>query len=174
MVITESAVPISPKLGEPCAESCSQDAYGASFCWGQPSRRDVGRCYAEDGLYCALNGMVLGPLDGSGATCVEQRAAGEACTSSRECADGACVDGVCGPGNDVGEPCPCKADLTCTGATCQPGRRVGESSDFAELSCAPGFTCRLQAAPAGQPVTTGTCECSGYYGSYAMPLVCDY
>jgi hypothetical protein len=150
-------------LGQPCAESCTLDSYGASYCYGQPSQADIGRCYVEDGLFCALNGMQLGPLDGSGATCESVRPAGEACTSGYECAGGVCASDVCGSGNDVGQPCPCKSDLVCEGETCELGRGVGEVCDISVQRCAPGLGCR-----------DGFCECGGYYGTYAMPIVCTY
>jgi hypothetical protein len=155
-------------LGAPCAVSCSLDAYGAYSCYGQPNLASTGRCYAEDGVYCARNGVPLGPNDGSGATCTAVLANGAACTSSLQCASGTCSGGTCGNGADVGGNCPCRADLVCIASsnTCQPGRALGQACDFADDTCAAGLSC---SAGAG-----GVCECGGVYGSLAMPMRCEF
>jgi hypothetical protein len=153
------------KLGGACAVSCKLDLYGAWSCYGQPSQRDIGQCFAEDGLFCALKGEALGPLDGSGAVCDALHATGTACTSGLECSDGFCVAGRCGPdpGGDLGAACPCKAELTCLDGSCQTGMGFGEACDLAAAPCASGLACNQ-----------GTCQCGGYYGSYLMPIECDY
>lgn len=150
-------------VGDPCAESCVLDAYGAAFCFGQPSQATIGQCYAEDGVYCALNGALLGPNDGSGAHCAALLARGAPCQSYWECVDGVCSGGVCSTGSDVGGACPCKPNLVCSANSCGPGRSAGEPCDFADNACASGLLC-----------TDGACQCGGYYGSYLMPAVCEY
>jgi hypothetical protein len=152
-------------LDAPCALSCGLDSYGAWSCWGQPSQAHIGQCFAEDGLFCSLNGEALGPLDGSGATCQPLRATGEECADPRECTDGFCTSGLCGPdpGSEVGADCPCKVGLHCVEGTCQAGGDFGEACDFASSPCAAGLTC-----------IEGTCQCGGYYSSYIMPIICSY
>jgi hypothetical protein len=153
-------------LGQPCAVSCSLDEYGAYFCFGQPSLADIGRCFAEDGVYCALRGEPLGFGDGSGATCAALFENGAACVSSAQCASGVCSGGICGTGSDVGGACPCRANLVCIGSTCQAGRRIGEACDSVDNICAPGLGC--------DGLTGGVCECGGYYGSVVMPIACEF
>jgi hypothetical protein len=154
-------------LGEACAESCSLDEYGAAFCYGQPSQRDIGVCFAEDGLFCGLNGVLFGPLAGSGATCEPLRGRGESCDGGgyRVCADEFCTANVCEPDSrgDVGEPCPCRDFLNCQNGSCVAGRSLGETCDFADAWCARGLSCR-----------DGICACGGYYGSLLMPIECSY
>ena len=155
-------------VGAACAVSCTLDAYGAYLCYGQPNLADTGRCYREDGVYCALRGELLGPGDGSGATCTAVLANGATCTSSWQCQSGVCKDGTCSGGADVGGGCPCRADLVCIASTntCQQGRALGEACDYADNACAPGLTCS-----AG---TAAVCECGGVYGSLVMPARCDF
>lgn len=152
-------------LDAPCAESCSLGDYGSWSCYGQPSQAEIGLCFAEDGLFCSLNGKALGPLDGSGATCQPLRARGEACESYLECADGFCVAGVCtpDPGGGVGSACPCKLDLNCVDGSCQEQLGLGAACEPGLIRCGAGMACR-----------SGKCQCGGYIGSYIAPLVCSY
>jgi hypothetical protein len=61
-----------PKLGEACAYTCEQDAFGSgcSGASGTTTPQSMAGCYQNDGLYCT-NACVCAPLAKVGQSCSE-------------------------------------------------------------------------------------------------------
>lgn len=138
--------------GEACAETCAADPGGGTTCWGTSSTSGSASCYVEDGLACSSGGIcaplsplgqacetggcVVGATCESG-TCVEQRSAGEPCTSSGSCKDGLYCDWVatlvCTASKSNGAACASSEE--CTSYSCDAGKCVPPNLVANEWAC---------------------------------------
>jgi hypothetical protein len=138
------------RTGDACSWDCSSER-GHLLCGGVSVQVGVDAsvaksCYTNDALFC----------DPSTGTCREQTGAGGRCSSSRECKNGGCRNGVCVSPLGAGESCGSNLQACAAGLFC-------ELPSFAfEGQCNPlhpvGAPCTTDSACESESCTNDICD----------------
>ena len=90
------------------------------------------------------------------AICESIKAVGEPCLDATACVTGYCINSLCAPYPNAGEPCTgeCRDDLYCQAGVCTVKQQLGQSCSF-DLPCAAGLSCNGSVCEQGQPLVCG-------------------
>ncbi|HEY6728259.1 MAG TPA: hypothetical protein VI197_29820 [Polyangiaceae bacterium] len=139
--------------GEACYWTCSQEG-STYYCSGAGVETPAvqGRCYTNDQLYCASG------------VCARQPALGESCAGNATCHEGYCLNDLCVPAGDTGDPCQsdleCADDLYCDGTACAPKKAEG-------AACEDSSECESGSCDYDEGTCTGAAG-----GDFAIALLC--
>lgn len=139
--------------GESCYWTCTEQG-GGYFCSGAGLETPAiqGRCYTNDQLYCA---------DG---VCARQPALGESCAANATCHEGYCLNDICTPAGDTGDPCQvdseCDTELYCDATACAPKKPDGDA-------CQDSTECQSGSCDYEDGTCAGTAD-----GDFAIALLC--